>query len=175
MIFRVLAVAIYYKIWSFPAVATIFLGLILIDSSSNQWMAKVMGGFFAWEVLFYIILETIVHLKTKSEYHIDLWKCPITCSYYCDEKLESYVSVPKIKYWQVLQCKGKVKAAGKPRLYGPVCWMGNCNFYHKMCFTSIPIQLSNSPLKIVIVQNIINIPIPFQFPLEFICSCYHSH
>ncbi|KAM5148172.1 putative ferric-chelate reductase 1 [Mantella aurantiaca] len=52
------------------AVATIFLGLILIDSSSTQWMAKVMGGFFAWEVLFYIILETIVQLKTKNIYEI---------------------------------------------------------------------------------------------------------
>ncbi|XP_018428077.1 PREDICTED: putative ferric-chelate reductase 1 [Nanorana parkeri] len=50
------------------AVATIFLGLNLIDTSPNLWMAKVMGGFFAWEFLFYIILETNVHLKAKNVY-----------------------------------------------------------------------------------------------------------
>ncbi|XP_068098200.1 putative ferric-chelate reductase 1 [Hyperolius riggenbachi] len=49
------------------AVATIFLGLILLDKSTSQWMPKVMGGFFAWEVLFYIILETNMRLKTKGE------------------------------------------------------------------------------------------------------------
>ncbi|XP_069823662.1 putative ferric-chelate reductase 1 [Dendropsophus ebraccatus] len=48
------------------AVAAIFLGLTIVDSSSNQWMPKVMGGFFAWEVLFYIILETNMRLNTKE-------------------------------------------------------------------------------------------------------------
>lgn len=53
------------------AVATIFLGLILIDKTSNNWMPKVMGGFFAWEVLFYIILEIMVHLKKENVYEND--------------------------------------------------------------------------------------------------------
>uniref|UniRef100_I3JPK3 Putative ferric-chelate reductase 1 n=1 Tax=Oreochromis niloticus TaxID=8128 RepID=I3JPK3_ORENI len=38
------------------AVAAIFTGLDRIDSSDG-WLMKVMGGFFAWEVLFIIILE----------------------------------------------------------------------------------------------------------------------
>ncbi|XP_053549697.1 putative ferric-chelate reductase 1 [Bombina bombina] len=50
------------------AVATIFLGLQLIDTTPNQWMAKVMGGFVAWEVLFYIILEANMRLKSKGTY-----------------------------------------------------------------------------------------------------------
>ncbi|XP_040216120.1 putative ferric-chelate reductase 1 [Rana temporaria] len=53
------------------AVATIFLGLILIDTTSNNWMPKVMGGFFAWEVLFYIILEIMANLKKESVYEND--------------------------------------------------------------------------------------------------------
>ncbi|XP_063340995.1 putative ferric-chelate reductase 1 [Pelmatolapia mariae] len=38
------------------AVAAIFTGLDRIDSDDG-WLMKVMGGFFAWEVLFIIILE----------------------------------------------------------------------------------------------------------------------
>ncbi|XP_063340999.1 putative ferric-chelate reductase 1 [Pelmatolapia mariae] len=38
------------------AVAAIFTGLNLIDSSDG-WLMKVMGGFLAWEALFYIMLE----------------------------------------------------------------------------------------------------------------------
>ncbi|XP_019220588.1 putative ferric-chelate reductase 1 [Oreochromis niloticus] len=38
------------------AVAAIFTGLGLIDSSDG-WLMKVMGGFLAWEALFYIMLE----------------------------------------------------------------------------------------------------------------------
>uniref|UniRef100_UPI000D2F6973 putative ferric-chelate reductase 1 n=1 Tax=Maylandia zebra TaxID=106582 RepID=UPI000D2F6973 len=38
------------------AVAAIFTGLDRIDSDDG-WLLKVMGGFFAWEVLFIIILE----------------------------------------------------------------------------------------------------------------------
>ncbi|XP_068438416.1 putative ferric-chelate reductase 1 [Clinocottus analis] len=45
------------------AVAAIFTGLKLIDSSLDQWLMKVMGGLVGWEVLFYILLE--VHLKWK--------------------------------------------------------------------------------------------------------------
>ncbi|KAM9324791.1 putative ferric-chelate reductase 1 [Gastrophryne carolinensis] len=52
------------------AVAAIFLGLNLVDKSSSQWMPKVMGGYFAWEVLFCIILEIIMHQKTKITYEI---------------------------------------------------------------------------------------------------------
>ncbi|XP_072276084.1 putative ferric-chelate reductase 1 isoform X2 [Pyxicephalus adspersus] len=50
------------------AVATIFLGLQLIDTTPNQWMAKVMGVFYAWEVLFYIILEVNMRLKMNNIY-----------------------------------------------------------------------------------------------------------
>ncbi|KAM4640911.1 putative ferric-chelate reductase 1 isoform 1-T5 [Discoglossus pictus] len=50
------------------AVATIFLGLNLVDTSTNQWLPKVMGGFFAWEVLFYIIFEINLRKKTKDTY-----------------------------------------------------------------------------------------------------------
>ncbi|XP_043941542.1 putative ferric-chelate reductase 1 [Protopterus annectens] len=50
------------------AVATIFLGLQLIDSSSNMWLAKVMGGFVGWEVLMFILLDTDVICKKKEIY-----------------------------------------------------------------------------------------------------------
>ncbi|KAM4722879.1 putative ferric-chelate reductase 1 [Rhinophrynus dorsalis] len=50
------------------AVAAIFLGLQLLDTTHNQWMPKVMGGFLAWEALFFIILETNAHLKSKETY-----------------------------------------------------------------------------------------------------------
>lgn len=39
------------------SVAAIFTGLNLLDSSENQWLMKVMGGFVAWEGLYYIILD----------------------------------------------------------------------------------------------------------------------
>ncbi|KAG8436747.1 hypothetical protein GDO86_007727 [Hymenochirus boettgeri] len=52
------------------AVATIFLGLKLVDSSTIQWLPKVMGGFYAWEVLFYIILEINKHVKSKGNYEV---------------------------------------------------------------------------------------------------------
>ncbi|XP_022620794.1 putative ferric-chelate reductase 1, partial [Seriola dumerili] len=42
------------------AVAAIFTGLKLIDSSLDQWLMKVMGGFISWEVLFFILME--VHI-----------------------------------------------------------------------------------------------------------------
>ncbi|XP_043941545.1 putative ferric-chelate reductase 1 isoform X2 [Protopterus annectens] len=50
------------------AVATIFLGLQLIDSSSNRWLAKVMGGFVGWEALMFILLDTDVICKKKEIY-----------------------------------------------------------------------------------------------------------
>ncbi|XP_034028594.1 putative ferric-chelate reductase 1 isoform X2 [Thalassophryne amazonica] len=46
------------------AVAAIFTGLKLIDTTFNQWLLKVMGGFLGWEVVFYILHE--VHFRWKS-------------------------------------------------------------------------------------------------------------
>ncbi|XP_069368968.1 putative ferric-chelate reductase 1 [Paralichthys olivaceus] len=43
------------------AVAAIFTGLKLIDSTLDHWLMKVMGGFIGWESLCYILLE--VHLN----------------------------------------------------------------------------------------------------------------
>ncbi|XP_062297929.1 putative ferric-chelate reductase 1 [Scomber scombrus] len=43
------------------AVAATCTGLMLIDSTPEQWLIKVMGGFIGWEAFFYILLE--VHLK----------------------------------------------------------------------------------------------------------------
>nr|XP_020470998.1 putative ferric-chelate reductase 1 [Monopterus albus] len=45
------------------AVAAIFTGLSWVDVSANQWMPKVMGGFFGWEILFFILFD--VHFKWK--------------------------------------------------------------------------------------------------------------
>uniref|UniRef100_A0A8C5QAV1 Ferric-chelate reductase 1 n=1 Tax=Leptobrachium leishanense TaxID=445787 RepID=A0A8C5QAV1_9ANUR len=53
------------------AVATIFLGFKLIDSTTTLWLSKVMGGFFAWEILFYILFEVNKHLKLKNIYETD--------------------------------------------------------------------------------------------------------
>ncbi|XP_078515394.1 putative ferric-chelate reductase 1 [Lissotriton helveticus] len=47
------------------AVATNFLGLQLIDKSSNLWLVKVMGGFVGWEVLTAFILENR-YIKQKD-------------------------------------------------------------------------------------------------------------
>ncbi|XP_075473228.1 putative ferric-chelate reductase 1 isoform X2 [Ascaphus truei] len=49
------------------SVAAIFLGLQLLETAATQWMPKVMGGFFAWDILFNIILELNGRLKTKVE------------------------------------------------------------------------------------------------------------
>ncbi|XP_058493572.1 putative ferric-chelate reductase 1 isoform X2 [Solea solea] len=48
------------------AVAAIFTGLKMIDSTPNQWLMKVMGGFVGWEALFYIILEVHSRWKARS-------------------------------------------------------------------------------------------------------------
>ncbi|XP_068160696.1 putative ferric-chelate reductase 1 [Antennarius striatus] len=45
------------------SVAAIFTGLKLIDSTPDQWLMKVMGGFFGWEAIFFISLD--IHLKWK--------------------------------------------------------------------------------------------------------------
>ncbi|XP_074549254.1 putative ferric-chelate reductase 1 isoform X2 [Halichoeres trimaculatus] len=46
------------------SVAAIFTGLKLIDSTSDQWLMKTMGGFVGWEGLFCILLT--VHLKWQA-------------------------------------------------------------------------------------------------------------
>ncbi|XP_026869089.2 putative ferric-chelate reductase 1 [Electrophorus electricus] len=43
------------------AVAAIFTGLILVDPSQDGWLPKVMGGFVAWEALFFLFLD--IHQK----------------------------------------------------------------------------------------------------------------
>nr|XP_057916657.1 putative ferric-chelate reductase 1 isoform X2 [Doryrhamphus excisus] len=45
------------------AVAAIFTGLKLIDSTESQWLLKVMGGLLGWELLCYLVLD--VNLKCK--------------------------------------------------------------------------------------------------------------
>uniref|UniRef100_A0A4W5M2X8 Zgc:163022 n=1 Tax=Hucho hucho TaxID=62062 RepID=A0A4W5M2X8_9TELE len=44
------------------AVAAIFTGLSLIDSSEDKWLLKVMGGFVGWEATLYILLDACVAL-----------------------------------------------------------------------------------------------------------------
>ncbi|XP_029955422.1 putative ferric-chelate reductase 1 [Salarias fasciatus] len=39
------------------SVASIFTGLQVMDGSVQRWLLKVMGGFVAWEVLFFLLLE----------------------------------------------------------------------------------------------------------------------
>ncbi|KAM4719862.1 putative ferric-chelate reductase 1 isoform 2-T2 [Anableps anableps] len=39
------------------AVAAIFTGVQMVDSSSDRWLMKVMGGFAAWEALLYGLLD----------------------------------------------------------------------------------------------------------------------
>ncbi|XP_078500524.1 putative ferric-chelate reductase 1 isoform X3 [Lissotriton helveticus] len=48
------------------AVAAIFLGLQIMDTSSTKWMDKVMGGFLGWEALIYIVFEIHARVKTKD-------------------------------------------------------------------------------------------------------------
>uniref|UniRef100_A0A3B3S1C4 Wu:fj05g07 n=1 Tax=Paramormyrops kingsleyae TaxID=1676925 RepID=A0A3B3S1C4_9TELE len=39
------------------AVGAIFTGLQLVDTSPNQWLPKVMGGFVGWEALFFLLFD----------------------------------------------------------------------------------------------------------------------
>ncbi|KAL6488255.1 hypothetical protein MHYP_G00019960 [Metynnis hypsauchen] len=39
------------------AVAAIFTGLALVDSSDQQWLQKVMGGFVAWEAIWFLCMD----------------------------------------------------------------------------------------------------------------------
>uniref|UniRef100_A0A8C8VE31 Ferric-chelate reductase 1 n=1 Tax=Pelusios castaneus TaxID=367368 RepID=A0A8C8VE31_9SAUR len=50
------------------AVAAIFLGLQMLDSSPSQWMAKTMGGFVGWEALAYVMLDANAWMKNKEKY-----------------------------------------------------------------------------------------------------------
>uniref|UniRef100_A0A8C9V0C5 Zgc:163022 n=1 Tax=Scleropages formosus TaxID=113540 RepID=A0A8C9V0C5_SCLFO len=49
------------------AVAAIFTGLGLIDTTDSRWLQKVMGGFFAWEVLSFLLYELNVRLCAKGK------------------------------------------------------------------------------------------------------------
>ncbi|XP_028666970.1 putative ferric-chelate reductase 1 [Erpetoichthys calabaricus] len=49
------------------AVAAIFLGLELLDST-NTWMRKVMGGFVGWEFLIFIILDVKAFMQRREIY-----------------------------------------------------------------------------------------------------------
>uniref|UniRef100_A0A3P8XC78 Uncharacterized protein n=1 Tax=Esox lucius TaxID=8010 RepID=A0A3P8XC78_ESOLU len=50
------------------AVAAIFTGLLWLDSTDNQWLVKVMGGFVGWEATLYILLEA----DSKSSVQVSL-------------------------------------------------------------------------------------------------------
>ncbi|XP_054621477.1 putative ferric-chelate reductase 1 isoform X2 [Dunckerocampus dactyliophorus] len=45
------------------AVAAVFTGLKLIDSTADQWLLKVMGALVSWEFLFYVLLD--INLRCK--------------------------------------------------------------------------------------------------------------
>ncbi|XP_037537910.1 putative ferric-chelate reductase 1 [Nematolebias whitei] len=47
-------------------VAAIFTGLKKIDSTTNHWLMNVMGVFFAWEAMFYTLLELLVRWKRNK-------------------------------------------------------------------------------------------------------------
>ncbi|XP_053350486.1 putative ferric-chelate reductase 1 [Clarias gariepinus] len=48
------------------AVAAIFSGLMLADSSPTQWMPKVMGGFVAWEALLFLCQDLYHKCREKD-------------------------------------------------------------------------------------------------------------
>ncbi|XP_067394341.1 putative ferric-chelate reductase 1 isoform X2 [Emydura macquarii macquarii] len=49
------------------AIAAIFLGLQMLDSSPSQWMVKTMGGFVGWEALVFVTLDANAWLKKKEK------------------------------------------------------------------------------------------------------------
>ncbi|XP_062377378.1 putative ferric-chelate reductase 1 [Sardina pilchardus] len=49
------------------AVAAIFTGLYMMDSSQEKWMQKVMGGFVAWEALLFALQDLHMRWKQKDE------------------------------------------------------------------------------------------------------------
>ncbi|XP_072306549.1 putative ferric-chelate reductase 1 [Eucyclogobius newberryi] len=48
------------------SVAAILTGLKLIDSSGNQWLMKVMGGFMGWEAVFFLLSDLNLRWSQKS-------------------------------------------------------------------------------------------------------------
>ncbi|XP_061821943.1 putative ferric-chelate reductase 1 isoform X2 [Nerophis lumbriciformis] len=54
------------------AVAAIFTGLKLIDSSASQWLMKVMGGLMGWEVVFHTLMQvnTSCRLHPTGKYRL---------------------------------------------------------------------------------------------------------
>ncbi|TNN50102.1 putative ferric-chelate reductase 1 [Liparis tanakae] len=48
------------------AVAAIFTGLQLIDSSLDQWLVSVMGGLVGWEALGFVLLEVLLKWRLNS-------------------------------------------------------------------------------------------------------------
>ncbi|MCJ8729048.1 hypothetical protein PDJAM_G00011730 [Pangasius djambal] len=48
------------------AVAAIFTGLLLADSSDSQWLPKVMGGFVAWEALLFLC-QDLYHKYSQKD------------------------------------------------------------------------------------------------------------
>ncbi|KAB5587239.1 hypothetical protein PHYPO_G00010920 [Pangasianodon hypophthalmus] len=48
------------------AVAAIFTGLLIADSSDSQWMPKVMGGFVAWEALLFLC-QDLYHKYSQKD------------------------------------------------------------------------------------------------------------
>ncbi|XP_076146840.1 putative ferric-chelate reductase 1 isoform X2 [Alosa pseudoharengus] len=49
------------------AVAAIFTGLYMMESSQEGWMQKVMGGFVGWEVLLFALQDLHMRFKRKDE------------------------------------------------------------------------------------------------------------
>uniref|UniRef100_W5KTA8 Zgc:163022 n=1 Tax=Astyanax mexicanus TaxID=7994 RepID=W5KTA8_ASTMX len=49
------------------AVAAIFTGLFLVDTSDSQWLTKVMGGFVAWEAIFYLLQDFYQRWKLNGK------------------------------------------------------------------------------------------------------------
>ncbi|XP_013885723.1 putative ferric-chelate reductase 1 [Austrofundulus limnaeus] len=47
-------------------VAAIFTGLSIIDNTTNSWLMSVMGGFVAWEAIFYTLLELFSRWKKNK-------------------------------------------------------------------------------------------------------------
>lgn len=90
-------------------VAAIFTGLDRIDSDDG-WLLKVMGGFFAWEVLFIIILEVhdwVVKHRGKPFFCISVMKEKIiTTHIHFNDKNQSRPNSPFARWratWSVQQ------------------------------------------------------------------------
>ncbi|XP_054882703.1 putative ferric-chelate reductase 1 [Poeciliopsis prolifica] len=49
------------------AVAAIFTGMMMMDSSSDGWMMKVLGGFTGWEVMMLILMELQARWRSAAD------------------------------------------------------------------------------------------------------------